>query len=55
MVQQVDGGLDAIVFQEPCFRDIWDEEKQIDEVLKSQELLLCFKAWLFTAGMWNAC
>jgi hypothetical protein len=50
MVQQVDGGLDAIVFQETCFRDIWGEVKPIDGFLKIQELWLCFKGLLFTAG-----
>lgn len=39
-----------LCFKKLCFRDIWGEVKPIDGFLKIQELWLCFKGLLFTAG-----
>jgi hypothetical protein len=39
-VQQVDGGLEAIVSQRTCTLDTWEEVKPIDVFLKNQELRL---------------
>jgi hypothetical protein len=41
-VQQVDGGLEAIVSQRTCILDTWEEVKSIDLFLKNQELWLRF-------------